>query len=341
MTAPLPQGGGSLSIVIKARNEAAKIAAALRSAQLAAQRLAPMPVEIVLADSCSNDATLAVAADFPVRIVQFLAAAEIGCGAGVELGYQASRGDFVYLMDGDMELDADFLPAALAALQADPGLAGVGGRVVDTAVRNAFDRIRVNNRAVTQAGAAPWLGGGGLFRRTAIDQAGGYAGHPDLLAYEEAELGMRLRAAGWRLQRLDRVAVRHDGHAVGGIELLRRHWRSGRAMAAGVLLRSAWRKPWWRDALHPSRHALLVLGWWLLAAVLLAGWPALLPAWAAASLAGVALHALRKRDARHALFSVLSWHVQLAALFASLARPLGQVPRPIRHRVCQPGGWLS
>ncbi len=182
--------------------------------------------------------------DIQITIVQFENAAERGCGAAVQLGYQHSRGDFVMLLDGDMQLLPGFLRLALARLDAEPRLAGVAGLVEDTSIVNAFDRRRVNRGPSSRPQrSARWLNGGGLYRRSAIVEAGGYAADRNLKAWEEADLGMRLTAAGWSLERIDFRSTLHTGHAADTSTLLRSMWRSRRAMANGVLIKQSIGKP--------------------------------------------------------------------------------------------------
>lgn len=315
-----------MSILIKAFNEEEKIAATLQAACAALAELGGEG-EIIVADSCSTDATVAIARRFPVRIVQLADPQQRGCGAGVQLGYQFARYPYVYLLDADMVLEPGYLPQALAALQADPALAGVAGYVVDTRIANDIDRIRVRNGLSTRAGDVRCLNGGGLYRTDAIAAAGGYAADLNLKAYEEAELGMRLRSAGYRLQRLPMVAARHTGHSLGTLALLARHWRSRRAMAAGVLLRGAWGKPWFASAVHEMRFGLAMLGYWLLMLLLaVAVIGGVVPAGlaAAALLLPVliwALLAVRKKSVRHASLSLLDWHVLMLAMLLGARYP--------------------
>jgi GT2 family glycosyltransferase len=321
-----------ISIVIKTYNEEAKIARAIESA-LRAGELLQRPVEVVIADSLSTDRTAEIAAAYPVRIVQFLHAEERGCGAGVELGFQHARGCYIYFLDGDMELDAGFVVAALARIEQQPRLAGIGGIIEDTRIANDVDRIRVNNQAVSAVGPCRWLEGGGLYRRSAIVEAGGYAANRNLKGYEEAELGMRLRAAGWQLERLPGLAARHTGHEAGTWELMKRHWRSGRAMSGGVLLRSALGRPWLGEACRMLLHPLAVIAWWLLLAAGLIAVPGaasqLLLGWGLASLLlALALLAV-KRDLRHAITSILSWHYGAAALVLGMLDTV----RPVHDRI--------
>lgn len=311
-----------VSIVIKALNEEAKIAACLESC-VAALREVGGHGEIVLADSVSTDRTVAVAAAFPVRIVQFKHVSDRGCGAGVQLGFQHARGEFVFFVDGDMVVQPGFLPVALAELQADAGLGGVAGLLVDVAVRNAFDRHRVVKGVSTTARAERWLNGGGVYRRQAIEKAGGYAADRNLKGWEEAELGMRVRAAGFHLKRIDVPAVHHDGHSQGTLQLLRSLWRSGRAFASGVLLRQAMGHPWCKDALRMLVHPIVATLWWLvgLCAALLSwgsGSPAALLGWAVVTLAGVLLVVGVKRSASAGLMSIGLWHFWALGLLRGL-----------------------
>ncbi len=100
----------SVSIVIKALNEEECIEAAIRSALAAVE---PVGGEVILADSFSTDNTIEIARSFPVTIVQLRNASDRRCGAGPQLGYQSARGKYVYILDGDMEMDSGFLPAAI------------------------------------------------------------------------------------------------------------------------------------------------------------------------------------------------------------------------------------
>ncbi|MRR49944.1 MAG: glycosyltransferase [Rhodocyclaceae bacterium] len=325
-----------LSIVIKTLNEEAKIAAAIESA-LAVEKEIGQSVEIIVADSVSTDRTVEVACRYPVRVVQFANIEERGCGAGVQLGFQFARGQYVYFLDGDMEIAPGFMPRALAELAGNPGLGGVGGGVEDTRVQNDFDRIRVNNRTGVVAGSVKWLEGGGLYRRQAIEAAGGHAADRNLRGYEEAELGMRLRHAGWELLRLPMKAVAHTGHDLSTLALFRRHWRSRRAMSAGVLLRGAVGRRWQAEAARMLVHPLAALCWWLglVFIVLFAGTARGVLASAWLGLAGLALLGLllRKRDLRHVAVSVFSWHYGAAAILAGLLEPRVAPSQPIDSRL--------
>ncbi len=322
-----------LSITIKTLDEEAKIGPAIESALAAANEI-PGPVEIVIADSLSTDKTVGVASRYPVRVVQFVNKRDCGCGAGVQLGYQHSLGEFVYILDGDMEFVPGFLGKAYQTISQDEKLGGVAGLHEDTRIRNVVDQIRVTNKAASQPGEVRYLNCGGLYRRAAIDSAGGYASNRNLKAYEEAELGFRLGSAGWKLLRMPVAAVRHTGHDLGTFELMLRHWKSRRAMAAGVLLRTAIGQPWWKGPVHLLMHPLAVMAWWLMFIVALAA----LPSWVAWGLLAafatvIGLLALKKRSASHVATSVFDWHYTAAAICIGFFYPRRPPETPIASRV--------
>ena len=334
-----PPPPGPVSIVIKALNEQAHIEACLSSALRALQGIGG---EVVLADSCSSDATVALARRYPVRIVQLAHASERCCGVGAQLGYEHARGSLIYLMDGDMVLQEGFLQAAASVLAQNPQLAAVGGQVLERILAHLEYRAR-NDKPMAQrrSAAVDRLDGGGLYRRAAIESVA-YLSDRNLHSYEEYELGLRLRRAGWGLWRLPIDAVSHEGHRTAALALLWRRWRSGYAWGAGELLRACWgdRLRWlevWR--LREMRLYLGLLAMWLLlGAWLLASWPHPLPALAAAALSACAVLLLtswRKRSLTRGLYALLAWHVNAAGLLRGLLRKRRSPSRPIASRMIQ------
>ena len=251
-----------VSVIIKALNEERNITRAIESALLAINKVGG---EVILADSLSTDQTVELASRYPLRIVQLVNPQDRCCGVGAEIGYRVAHGEYIYILDADMELDGDFLVAAVAALDADTSLAGIGGTLKDLYVVNAEFRRRAEDIAAVEIGEVDCLNGGGLFRKTAIEQVG-YLTNRNLHSYEEYELGLRLRANGWHLQRINLQAVKHYGHTDTSFRLLWRRWRGRYAWGAGELLREAWGKPYLREAIKgvaQYRLSIIVLGWWL------------------------------------------------------------------------------
>lgn len=317
----------TLCVLIKALNEERRIAACLRAA---VDEALPLGGEVILVDSLSTDRTVELARAFPVRIVQFESRADCGCAAAVQLGYQFADAEFVYVLDADMVLQPGFLVEALARLRADASLAGVGGRLLESKVRTGSDARRAA-AALRQTSDTfvPELGGGGLYRVAAIRETG-YLAHRGLSAFEEAELGARLRSSGWKLVRLSRVAVLHEGHAESNWRMLKRLWRNGRAQANGAVLRAAIGRPWFGQLIRKQAFLAVVPACWLLSLLLWLAFGATLTAlvWSVLLVQLTLLVALllRKRDVVGAWWAFVFWHCfSLAAargFFSRICSPL-------------------
>lgn len=341
-----------VSIVIKCFNEEQKIDAAIRSALRARSEVESAPFEVVVADGLSTDRTLEHAVRWarsePVRVVQLSSPQNRNCGAGVQLGFLASRGDRLLFMDGDMVLQRGFLRRAMQFLDHNPRCAGVAGVLVDESIRNATDRIRLRQGLNRSVGPQPWLNGGGLYRRDALISAGGHAADVRLAAFEEADLGLRLERAGWQLHRLEIPAMRHQGHVAPAWKVLMARWRGGRFQAAGVLLklhgfkRNGWRA--WRMLAHPLLLALLLVVVGVGGVVALRGQSLAPLQWLSASFGVLGMLAFAhlgiKRDLRHVLTAWMDWYLLMLGISMGIWRPLADRPPTIGYRVLADGTGL-
>lgn len=316
-----------VSVIIKALNEEDNIAGAIESCLAALQDVGG---EVILADSASTDRTVEVARRYPVRIAQLAQASDRCCGAGPQLGWQHSNGEYVYIIDGDMKMVPGFLEQALAFLAQHPEIAGVAGRVVELNNESLEYRERGDRERRVEAHRSPGqvdrLDGGGLYRRVAIQEAG-YFSDRNLHSYEEFDLATRLRSLGWKLWRLPLDAVTHYGHDAPPYQLLMRRWKSRYACGLGEMLRGALGQPRMKLVLRGLRELRLyfaVLGWW---AVLLT-----VPFWPLdAATRGIAFLTLltapfagmawRKRSLERGVYSVMSWSVHAAGLVRGFLAP--------------------
>lgn len=322
-----------VAVGIKALNEAGHIDAALWSARAALDRVGGG--EIVLADSGSQDATIARAERHAgVRIVQLSDPAQRSCGTGAQLAFQSLPADvdYFYLLDGDMVLDPAFLAAGVAFLEANPRHAAVGGRVREVNTGSIEFQLRARNDRIkgsALAGDVDRLDCGGLYRVAAVREVGHFADR-NLHAFEEFELAARLRAAGWRLARIDAPAVEHFGHATGGYRLMWRRLRTGYAGGPGEVVRAAWHRPHWRQILRgfaQLRYSVIVYGWWLaLLATLLAGQ---LLAFAIVALLPFAFLTWRRGSLRFGLYSLAVWNMIAIGMLQGLVRPRRATDAPI------------
>jgi len=316
----MTQATPTVTIGIKALNEEAHIAQSLASACAAA---APFGGEVVLADSGSSDRTVEIAQDFPVRIVQLADPSRRSCGIGAQLAFQEARGEFFYLLDGDMVLRPEFIQAGIAFLRANPGYAAVGGRVREANTSSAEFRMRAKSdeeKGSKIAGEVDRLDCGGLYRVEAI-RALGYFADANLHSFEEYELGARLRANGWRLARIAEDAVDHYGHSAGGYKLLLRRLRTGYAGGPGEVVRAALGQPHFGQIVRSFsqlRYSVVIWAWWLvLLAALVSGRLLLL---LAAIVVPVAYFTWRRSDLKLGLYTLASWNVNAIGLIQGLFR---------------------
>lgn len=249
-----------LSIVAIGRNEGERLEACLRSLPADATR--------IYVDSGSTDGSVAFAERQGVAVVTlppgtaFTAALARNAGlASVGRG----GGALVQMIDGDCSLDPGWLDAAIAAMRAEPDLAVVFGRR-----RERFPDASVYNRMCDDewdvpVGEARACGGDALFRVAAIDAAGGY--DAGLIAGEEPDLCLRLRAKGWRVRRIDAEMTLHDAAMTRFGQWWRRTERSGHAFAELAWRHGAAADPHWK------RETRSILAWGIVLplAILLAG----------------------------------------------------------------------
>ena len=326
----------AVSIIIKTLNEEKRIAATIESALSA---LGEIPGEVVIADSGSSDRTVEIAQRYPVVIAQIMPPARPSCGIGPQLGFQHSRGDYVCLLDGDMLLDPGFLGDAIRFLERNPKVAGVTGHVEEMQTANLEYARRVQRHAPeNRIGPLDRMNGGGLYRRSAIEQAG-YLSDRNLHGYEEFDLGIRLRDAGWQLHRLDRRFVQHFGHTLNSYKLLMRRWRNKYLHGIGELLRASLGRPYFFQLLRELPELRLwgaVYLWWALSIGLLLFLPqkGLALGLVLALLAGiVALMSWRKGGLGMGLYTVVAWFFHAAALPAGFLRQRLEPDAPIESRV--------
>jgi GT2 family glycosyltransferase len=218
----------TLGIVVIGRNEAPHLADCLTA-------LPKVPA--VYADSASTDDSIGVARSANVETVSLTAPPVLTAARGRNAGLArlleiAPQTDIVHMIDGDCVLDADWLPKAEAALRADPQLAAVFGQLRERHPEASVYNRLCNREWHVPPGPAMACGGIALFRVAAIQSVGGYA--DDLVAGEEPDLCLRMRAKGWRIEALANSMGTHDAGLLHFGQWWQRSRRAGHAYAEHV-----------------------------------------------------------------------------------------------------------
>jgi glycosyltransferase involved in cell wall biosynthesis len=304
-----------LAIVIIGRNEGARFLACLDA-------LPEGVGQVIYVDSGSTDGSIEAARDYGAEVVDLDRGHPFTAARARNAGIDRIKGaEWVQFLDGDCALREGWIDAGLARLECDDGLAVVCGRR-----RERFPEASVFNRLCdvewdTPVGPALACGGDAMMRVSALRGVDGYNG--DLIAGEEPELCVRLRAAGWRIERLDAEMTGHDAAMTRFGQWWKRTKRAGHAFAEGAALHGA---PPERHWVRETRRALLwgaVLPVVILGALLVSPWLALLLVLAYP--AQVMRLGLRDGDWQRAFFNVLGKFAEAqGALGYYLSRFLGR-----------------
>jgi glycosyltransferase involved in cell wall biosynthesis len=267
-------------VVVIGRNEGERLRRCLKS-------LDPAARPTVYVDSGSADGSPELARSLGAEVVDldlsvpFTAARARNAGLD-RLWAVAPAVEYVQFVDGDCEVDPAWLPTATAVLDTQPDVVVVCGRR-----RERLPEATVYNRLCdlewdTPVGEAEACGGDALMRVSAARAAGGY--RDDLIAGEEPELCVRLRAAGGRVVRLAEEMTRHDAAMTRFGQWWTRNVRAGHAFAEvsrlhagspfGIWQREV-RSNWSWGVLLPAAAVLPAAFTWGLSLLLLLGYPAL------------------------------------------------------------------
>ena len=242
-------GGEPVGAVAIGRNEGARLAACLASL-----RAEPGIGRIVYVDSGSSDGSVALAEAAgarAVRLVPPFAAARARNAGIAALREGAGVPALVQLLDGDCTLDPGWLAAARAEMEARPRAAVICGRRRERHPGASVYNAMCDAEWDTPLGAARACGGDALMRMEALGDVGGFDG--SLIAGEEPELCLRLRAAGWQVRRIAAEMTLHDADMTRLAQFWSRARRAGHAFAEGAAMHGASAE---RHGVRETRRAL-------------------------------------------------------------------------------------
>lgn len=194
-----------ISIVIITRNEAKNIARGIESVLQVIQ--GKTQIELLLVDSASTDATVEIASQYPIRIIRLKSDWFHSVSAGRFIGMLNTHGELVLHMDGDMELDPQWLDRSVGYLTEHPDVGAVGGywrnvNLVDGQIVSEEDEFRFDRIMEVR-----YVGGAAVYRRSAIQKMGGF--QPYLRGEEGVYMSMGIRFAGYKVVYLPYLMSRH------------------------------------------------------------------------------------------------------------------------------------
>jgi glycosyltransferase involved in cell wall biosynthesis len=218
--------------VVIGRNEGERLQRCLRSLSQAAV--------IIYVDSGSTDGSAQSTRQHGTEVldldprVPFTAARARNAGF-LRLRAMAPDLGFVQFVDGDCEMVDSWSQVALSFLHAHPEVAAAFGRRRERyPERSIYNWLCDQEWNLVPVGEARACGGDVMMRVDALVAVGGF--RDDLIAGEEPELCVRLRAAGWRVHRLNAEMTLHDAAMTRIGQWWRRTVRTGYGFAQGAHL---------------------------------------------------------------------------------------------------------
>jgi glycosyltransferase involved in cell wall biosynthesis len=258
----MPEHFAKVGAVVIGRNEGDRLKRCLLSLASAAK--------VIYVDSGSTDGSAEWAADHGVEVIELdmslpFTAARARNKGFIQLLKITPQIEYVQFVDGDCELVDGWLGAAKSFLDKHGDVAAVCGRRLERFPERSVYNWLCDREWDSPIGETRACGGDVMIRADVIRAAGGY--RDDMIAGEDPELCVRLRAAGWRIWRLDIDMTLHDAAMTRFGQWWKRILRSGYAFAHGAYLHGDSPE---RYCVWESRRA-WIWGVWLPLACLTAG----------------------------------------------------------------------
>jgi glycosyltransferase involved in cell wall biosynthesis len=202
---------------------------------------------VVYVDSGSTDGSAQLARDLGADVIELDLSTPFTAARARNAGFRRLREmapdlPYVQFVDGDCELIDGWSEHAISFLDARDDVGAVCGRLRERYPEQSVYNWLCEREWDRPAGEVRACGGIAVMRANALEAVGGF--RDDLIAGEEPELCIRLRAAGHRIWRLDFEMALHDAAMKRFGQWWRRALRGGYACAQGAYLHGA----------SPERH---------------------------------------------------------------------------------------
>ena len=235
-------------------------------------------LEIIVVDQTDHGIDPALLEAAAVDRVIRPASRPLGFAAANNLAITEAQKTFIALVNDDAIVSDDWLPQLVDRLVGDPELAAVQGTTIamddpsridgrGIAWNHWFQAIQIDHdlplepagrsATQTQTSAVEIFGASAtaaIFRRAAFDAIAGLDGYGDpfderlVSYYEDVDLAIRLRSAGWRACLMPHAVARHAGSATGStLPFGAREWIHGNRILVVARMLG------WRFAFHAPR----------------------------------------------------------------------------------------
>lgn len=224
-----------IGLVAIGRNEGDRLRKCLKSVLGHVQK-------VVYVDSGSMDGSVDMARGLGVEVVELDLAQPFTAARARNEGFRRLRElapdlRYVQFVDGDCEVISGWLEEAVQFLNEHSEVAIVCGRRRERFPERSVYNMLCDIEWDTPVGETKACGGDAMMRVDALERVGGYRN--DLIAGEEPELCVRLRAEGWKIWRIGKEMTLHDAAIFRAGQWWKRTQRCGYAYAEGAYLHGA------------------------------------------------------------------------------------------------------
>lgn len=222
----------NVAVVVIGRNEGDHLIACLTS-------LKSYLPNVVYVDSASTDNSVKHAKDIGAYVVSLDMSSSFTAARARNTGLYAvtelfPNVEFVQFVDGDCEVNSNWLLQANNFLKSNEKVAVVCGRRREKYPNASVYNMLCDLEWDTPVGETKACGGDALMRLSLLKAVGGY--RESLIAGEEPELCVRIRQAGYQVWRLDAEMTLHDVNMTKFKQWWKRTTRAGYAFAEGAHL---------------------------------------------------------------------------------------------------------
>lgn len=237
-------------VVVIGRNEGDRLRVCIDSVLSAA-------AVVVYVDSGSTDGSVAMAREKGIEIVELDMSVPFTAARARNAGWRRLREiaptvPYVQFVDGDCEVVPGWITKAVEFLHSNSDVVVVCGRRRERYPERSIFNQLCDIEWDAPAGLARSCGGDSMMRIAALEAAGGF--RQELIAGEEPELCVRLRAGGGKIWRLADEMTLHDAAMTRFGQWWSRTRRAGYAFAWGAWLHGAAPE---RHCVAQARRALL------------------------------------------------------------------------------------
>ncbi|PHS29946.1 MAG: glycosyl transferase [Methylophaga sp.] len=195
-----------VGIVVIGRNEGERLRICLNS-------VLKSGANVVYVDSGSDDDSVAVAESLGAQVVELDPSIPFSAARARNDGVKALNAsgiefEYVQFVDGDCEVNDQWIESARLFLEKQPDIAVVSGRLRERYPEKSVYNLLCDTEWQSPTGEATSCGGLAMMRVEVFNALDGYRN--DLTAGEEPELCMRIRQKGFKIWRIENEMALHD-----------------------------------------------------------------------------------------------------------------------------------